>query len=183
LTAWSNAYVERYHRTYKEECLLVQRPGTLEEVRSVTEAFVSHYNKERPHQGRSCRNHPPSLAHPVLPSLPPLPAAVDPDAWLQAIHGRTYARRVKADGSVRVDGVSYYVKQTLAGRLMTLRVNATERCFEVMQQDTIIKQLPIKGLQGKRMPLDDYIALMEERARSEERQRVMNLRQRHLQAR
>jgi hypothetical protein len=71
----------------------VHRPSTLEEARLVSEAFVQHYNKERPHQGRSCGNQPPSLAHPVLPSLPSLPTSVDPDAWLQAIHGRTSARR------------------------------------------------------------------------------------------
>lgn len=177
-----NAYVERYNRTYKQECLLIHRPGTLEEVRSVTEAFVHHYNTQRPHQGRSCGNQPPSLAHPVLPTLSALPASVDPDAWVQAIHGRTYARRVKSDGRVSVDGVNYYVKRAWAGHLMTLRVNATEQCFEVMQSDTIIKQLPIKGLQGKRMPLEDYIALMQERARSEERQRWLNLRRRQLQA-
>jgi transposase InsO family protein len=66
-----NCYVERYHRTYKEECLLVYRPGTLEEARDVTETFVQHYNTERPHQGHSCGNQPPRLAHPVLPRFPP----------------------------------------------------------------------------------------------------------------
>ena len=177
-----NAYVERYNRTYKHECLLIHRPGTLEEVRSVTETFVQHYNTQRPHQGRSCRNQPPCQAHPVLPSLPPLPASVDPDAWLNAIHGRTYARRVKSDGRVSVDGTSYYVKQALAGQLITLRVNATQRCFEVMQQDTLIKQLSIKGLQGTLMPLEDCIALMQEHARSEERQRLMKLRRTQFQA-
>ena len=178
-----NCYVERYHRTYKEECLFVHRPGTLEEVRNVTETFEHFYNTQRPHQGRSCRNRPPSQAHPVLPILPALPTVVDPDAWLQAVHGRTYARRVKSDGRVSVDGADYYIKQVLAGQLITLCVNAAERCFEVLQHESIIKQLPIKGLQGQRMPLDDYVALMEERARSEERQRLMNLRRRHLQAR
>ncbi len=178
-----NGYVERYHRTYKEECLLVHRPGTLEEVRSVTEQFQHHYNEQRPHQGRSCRNQPPCQAHPALPSLPALPSSVDPDAWVQAIHGRTYARRVKSDGRVSVDGTDYYIKQALAGHQVILRVNAAERCLEVREQEALIKVLPIKGLQGQRMPLDDYIALMENRARSQERQRWMNLRQRQIQAR
>src|SRR5216683_4629550 len=35
-----NGFVERYHRTYQEECLAVERPGTLAEVREVTAAFV-----------------------------------------------------------------------------------------------------------------------------------------------
>jgi hypothetical protein len=178
-----NCYVERYHRSYKQECLLVHRPSTLEEVRTVTEAFMCHYNELRPHQGHSCGNRPPRVAHPVLPNLPPLPSLVDPDAWLKAIHGRTYARRIKSDGSVSVDGTDYYIKQALAGQMMILRVNADERCLEVLQQNALIKILPIKGLQGKRMELSDYIALMQERARSEERQRRINLHRRLVQAR
>lgn len=178
-----NCYVERYHRTYKEECLLVHRPGTLEEARLVTEAFMQHYNTERPHQGCSCGNQPPRLAHPTPPHLPALPTSVDPDAWLNAIHGRTYARRIKSDGCVSVDGTNYYVKQALAGQQIILRVNAAEQCLEVLHEQILIKALPIKGLLGKHMPLDDYIALMQERARSEERQRLRDLYQRLIQAR
>jgi Integrase core domain/Homeodomain-like domain len=178
-----NAYVERFHRTYKEECLLIHRPSTLEETRTVTQDFQQHYNEQRPHQGRSCGNRPPRQAFPILPPLPPLPSWVDPDAWLQAIHGRTYARRVKSDGYVNIDGTGYYVKQALAGQHLLLRVNAAERCLEVLQGETLIKVLPIKGLQGKSMPLQDYIALMQERARSQERQRLRELHQRLLQAR
>ena len=44
-----NAYVERYHRTYGQECLQIHRPSTLQEVREVTAAFLKHYNEERPH--------------------------------------------------------------------------------------------------------------------------------------
>ena len=112
------------------------------EARSVTEAFVQHSNHQRPHQGRSCRNQPPQQAFPILPNRPSLPASVDPDAWGQAINGRTYARRMKSDGRVSVDGTDYSVKQALAGQLIRLRVNATERCLEGLQQDTIIKVLP-----------------------------------------
>lgn len=79
-----NGYVERYHKTYKKECLEILRPGTLEEVRTVTEHFQHHYNVERPHQGRSCCNQPPCVAHPVLPARPALPVTVDPDRWLNA---------------------------------------------------------------------------------------------------
>jgi len=32
-----NAFVERYHRTYTQECLALERPGTLEQARTVTE--------------------------------------------------------------------------------------------------------------------------------------------------
>jgi transposase InsO family protein len=67
-----NAYVERYHRTYGQECLQIHRPSTLQEVREVTEAFLQHYNQERPHQGGACGNVPPRVAFPTLPTLPAL---------------------------------------------------------------------------------------------------------------
>ena len=43
-----NGFVERYHRTYQEECLALHRPGTQQQVQEVTEQFVQHYNYERP---------------------------------------------------------------------------------------------------------------------------------------
>jgi Integrase core domain len=45
-----NAFVERYHRTYNQECLQVSHPQTLEQAREITEAFLLHYNTERPNQ-------------------------------------------------------------------------------------------------------------------------------------
>jgi len=43
-----NGFVERYNRTYQEECLALDRPATLEQARMVTEEFVKHSNTERP---------------------------------------------------------------------------------------------------------------------------------------
>jgi transposase InsO family protein len=43
-----NAYVERFHRSLGQECLQVHRPETLSEVSELTEAYLSHYNSERP---------------------------------------------------------------------------------------------------------------------------------------
>jgi transposase InsO family protein len=175
-----NCYVERYHKTYKQECLQVFRPSTLEEVHAVTEQFEHHYNTERPHQGRSCRNQPPAQAHPVLPQRPSLPKIVDPDRWLKAMHGRWYPRRVRADGRIQIDGTYYYVRQDLAGHQIMIRLNAATRSFEIFRHDLLVKEVPIKGLRGERMPLDAYIELMAERARSEERQRRLLQRRKRL---
>lgn len=82
-----NGFVERYHRTYQEECLSVHRPGTLQEVREATAQFAQHYNWSRPHQGRSCGNRPPRVACPTLPDLPAVPDVVDPDGWLRVSDG------------------------------------------------------------------------------------------------
>jgi hypothetical protein len=176
-----NCYVERYNKTYKKECLEISRPGTLEEVRTVTELFQRHYNQERPHQGRSCRNQPPAVAHPVLPTRPALPANVDPDRWLTSLDGRWYPRLVKKDGRIQVDGTSYYIKADLAGHHVMLRLNAAARCFDVFGGQQFVKSVPIKGLCGQQMPLEDYIDLMRERARSEERQRLIRQRRARLQ--
>lgn len=43
-----NPFVERYNRSYKYECILVHRPGTLQEAQEVTQAYQEHYNWQRP---------------------------------------------------------------------------------------------------------------------------------------
>lgn len=161
--------MERYHRAYGEECLRVFRPGTEEEVREVTEAFLRHYNYERPNQARSCGNRPPRVAFPTLPTLPALPEWVDPDAWLAHIHGQAYARRVQPKGTVAVDRRDYYISQALAGQQVVLVVNAPERRFDVLVGKEVVKSVAIKGLTGQMLPFDEYAARMREEARSEYR--------------
>jgi hypothetical protein len=164
-----NPYVERYHRAFGQECLDVLRPGTAEEVRAATDAFLVHYNMERPNQARSCGNLPPRVAFPVLPTLPALPATVDPDRWLSSVHGQAFARRVQPHGTVEVDRRSYYIKQTLAGQHVVLLVQAPERVFEVLLGTQRLKTLPIKGLVGQELPFEAYASRMREEARSEYR--------------
>lgn len=168
-----NPYVERYHKSYNQECLQIQRPATLEEVRTVTEQFMQHYNTQRPHQGRSCGNRPPRVAHPTLPQLPSLPKLVDPDRWLATVDGQAFARKVDAHGCVQVDLQSYYIKQQLSGQHVVLFVNAQSRAFDVWLGGQCIKQVLIKGLQGETMPFERYMDLMREEARSEARQLQM----------
>ncbi len=164
-----NPYVERYHRSFGKECLEVLRPDTEEEVRAVTDAYAVHYNTERPNQALSCGNRPPRVAFPALPTLPPLPAEVDPDHWLGQIQGQAFARRVLPNGTVEVDRRSYYVQQSLAGRQVVLVVNAPERAFEVLLGRERLKVLPIKGLVGHSLPFAEYAARMREEARSQHR--------------
>jgi hypothetical protein len=92
-----NGFVERYNRTYQEECLALDRPASLEQAKDVTAAFVEHYNIQRPHQGLSCGNRPPFTAFPVLPALPALPATVDPDGWLTPLDGLHLERHPSID--------------------------------------------------------------------------------------
>src|SRR5271167_4884618 len=96
----SSRYTSLHNNRYGvQECLLVLRPQTLEQVREANQAFVEHYNQERPNQALSCGNQPPRVAFPVLPTLPPFPGFVDPDAWLRQIDGAHFIRKVRSSGS------------------------------------------------------------------------------------
>ena len=117
-----NGFVERYHRTLNQECLQRERPKTLDEVRQVTEAFATHSNWQRPHQGISCGNQPPRVAFPNLPSLPSVPDLVNPDAWLSQVKGQHLVRRVNRQGFVKVDLYPYYISSKLAGQKVTLSI-------------------------------------------------------------
>jgi Integrase core domain len=159
-----NAFVERFHRTYGQECLQIYQPRTLQEVREVTEAFLQHYNEERPHQGRACGNVPPRVAFPTLPAFPALPEQVNPDTWLASLDQKMYLRHVGRDGCVDVDLTTYYVGPQMAGRTVLLQVQAESRQFAVWSQDQIVKLLPIKGLLGQEMALDNYLQYIKQEA-------------------
>ena len=107
---------------------------------------------------------------------------VDPDCWLEILDGCWYSRVVKADGRIRVDKRFYYIRQNLAGHHVMVHLNAATRSFDVFRGDRFLKSVPIKGLHGPRLPLETYIDLMREQARSEERQRWLKLRQARWQA-
>jgi hypothetical protein len=107
-------------------------------------------------------------------TLPPLPDQVDPDHWLQSIHGQAFPRRIGSDGCVDVDEEPYYIKQALAGHHVVLLVNAPEKRFEVYHQDILIKHVPIKGLHGEALPFERYVTLIKQEARSEQRRLQMS---------
>jgi len=167
-----NGFVERYHRTYQEECLAVERPRTPQQVREVTEAFVEHYNWQRPHQGISCGNRPPRVAFPSLPQLPAVPDLVDPDRWLQVYDGLHLVRQVRSDGSVRLDLKSYYVGRALAGQHVALHLSAAKRALLVVDGHQLIKTLPLKGLSGQALRFEAFVRLMMGQARAEHRLRT-----------
>jgi hypothetical protein len=167
-----NAFVERYHRNYKYECLLVHVPQSLEDVRRVTEQYQRHYNQQRPHQGKACGNQPPRQAFPTLPALSPLPEQVQADRWLWRYHRRVFARLIGSDGCVSVHHAQYYLSTRLAGRKVALVVDAPTAAFEVFAGQHLLKRLAIKNVVRGPMSLEHFITLMLEQARSEERLRL-----------
>jgi transposase InsO family protein len=166
-----NGFVERYHRSYQEECLAVHRPGTLEQVQEITVQFAQHYNYERPHQGLSCGNRPPRVAFPTLPELPTVPDVVDPDRWLHISDGLHLVRLVRSNGTVRVDLKSYYVGRALAGHHVALHLSAAKGAWLVVWGQQVIKTLPLKGLCGQALRFEAFVQLMIGQARSERRLR------------
>jgi hypothetical protein len=165
-----NAYVERFHRSLGQECLQVHRPSTLQETHEVTEAYLSHYNQERPNQARSCGNQPPRVACPAFPTLPAVPQIIDPDRWLEQVNKRAFARTIRTRGDLTIDCQNYYVSRTLAGQRVTCWVNAAEKHFEIWLPGKFSKSIPIQGLHGKMMPFGEYVEIMKQEAHSEYQQ-------------
>jgi hypothetical protein len=166
-----NAYVERFHRTLSQEGLQIHLPRTGQQVEEATEAFLIHYNEERPNQARSCGNQPPRVACRQFPSLPAAPKWVYPDRWLRRLHQRTFARTVQADGRVSIDHRDSYVGRAFAGQRVACVVQAASQHFDIWHADGCVKPLPIKGLHGgPALPFEEYVTLMRQQARSEYRQ-------------
>jgi hypothetical protein len=138
----------------------------LETTRESLPVFQTHYNTERPHQGLSCANRPPAIAHPHLPLRPRLPAQVDPDRWLEAYHERCFARRVKPNGSVLLDDREYYVGSQYAGREVVAQLDATTRQVRFVHHREVLKVKPLRGLLGAEMTLEAFVAWCETEART-----------------
>jgi len=152
-----NGFVERYHRAYDQECLQVYRPADCESVQMVTAAFRQHYHSERPHQGQACGNRPPHVAFTDLPPRPGVPQLVDPDHWIDVLHGQRYVRKVQRDTSVTIDTIRYYTSQAVVGKYVTLRLDANDRTFAVEHEGQEIKRLSIQGTNRGLLPFAAFV--------------------------
>ncbi|WP_343792166.1 transposase, partial [Dokdonella soli] len=54
-----NAYIERFNKTYRTEVLNAYLFESLEQIREITDIWLSRYNEERPHEALG--NLPPSV--------------------------------------------------------------------------------------------------------------------------
>ena len=160
----------------REECLDLDRPADLEQARTVTSAFVQHYNLERPHQGLSCGNRPPFTAFPLLPTLPSLPPTVDPDGWLLPLDGLHLERKVDRHGMVSLDLKRYYVSSKLVGHHVVLQLDAQLRCVHVLHEQQVVKSLPLKGLVGHSLSFEQFLTHMLHQARAQARLRSLQQR-------
>jgi transposase InsO family protein len=166
-----NAFVERFNKNLKYECLYCERPSTIETVSQAVANYQHHYNVERPNQALSCEDQPPYFAFPRLPTLPELPEQVDPTAWLKRIDRQLYPRQVNANGSIKIDKYRYYITKDLKKQRVILQVLAPERQFKVYHGRQHIKSIPIKGVTDSPLiDFDEFVVDMAQQALAEWRQ-------------
>lgn len=173
-----NGFVERYHRSYQQECLLLDRPSTLADARQVTASWGEHYNRERPNQAISCGNRPPFLAFPSLPQLPAPPKAIQADGWLKELDGFHVQRKVDAHGNVHLDLRTYYVDVHRRGQRVSLQLQADKGEVAIWHEATLLKTVPLRGLLGLSCSFEQFVELMAHQTRASHRLRSLQERKR-----
>ena len=78
-------------------------------------------------------------------------------------------RRVNRQGFVKVDLYPYYLSSKLAGQTVTLSIQATEQRLQVVYPREYRRSLPLKGLQQRVLPYQEYVALMQREASTQQR--------------
>jgi hypothetical protein len=175
-----NGFVERYHRTYKQECLLQDHPKTLEEACEVTARFQVHYNLQRPNQALTCGNQPPLQAFPHLPTLPCVPAQIDPEAWLDPWQGTHFERKVDRLGTIRIDLKRYGVGHRFIGQRVSAAIDASTRSLSIYLEHQLLKTVPLKGIVGKTLAFEEFVTHMKHQARAQQRLRSAQERQQRM---
>lgn len=155
-----NPFVERYHRNFKYECQLIEKPTDLNSTLEVNQRYVRFYNFERPNQAITCGNQPPHVKFPDLPSLTPVPQTLDPDRWLLALTGKTYKRKLDSKGCFQLGNQTYYVQQNRRGQMAVIWVDGQKRTLNIYVNQVLIKSLTIKGLHNRSMNFQEYLDLM-----------------------
>jgi hypothetical protein len=139
----------------------------------VTEAFLQHYNFQRPNQALSCGNRPPRTAFATLAALPPLPTMVDPESWLTQLDEVHLERKVDRHGMISIDLKRYYVSSKLVGRRVVLQLDAKQHCMQVLLEQQAIKSLPLRGLMGSLLSFEQFLTHMLHQAPAQARLRSL----------
>ena len=101
-----------------------------------------------------------------LPVRPALPLWVDPDAWVQVIHGEHYARKVGPDGCVKLGDHRYYIHKDLAGKQVALEMDAPTWELVVWHRKEMVKRLTLKGRGKTTLAFDDFVDQLAMEART-----------------
>jgi hypothetical protein len=79
---------------------------------------------------------------------------------------------------VKVDVRTSYVSSKLAGQAVALRVNARERCLQVLHPQVKEQALPLKGVYERSYSYQDYVELMQQEGMAQHR--LLALQKRHV---
>jgi transposase InsO family protein len=137
--------VERWHKTMRAEFLRDhdRRHATVEELQAAFDAWVGHYNTERPHQALGMRPPlerfqlaPVSPPTPVLEPtpIPPAPAASGPSTV--RLHG--VQRWVDAHGLISLAGFRYRVPIVLVGE--PVEAVAADHVLRIFHRDVLVAE-------------------------------------------
>jgi transposase InsO family protein len=122
--------VERFHKTLRAEFLGGRSFTSLEQAQEQLDAWVAHYNTERPHQGigmvAPIRRF--ELAARTQSAILEQPEAFDAGAEDEhgpaPVEGEVVTRRVREGGRISLDGFDYYVGAYLDGETVELLTRA-----------------------------------------------------------
>lgn len=160
-------YVERCIRTFKHEWLDRFSLNTMADVYEALNAFPHYHNAQRRHFGRACAGKTPDEAFPQLPILPALPDGVNPNRWCEVEHGRTFRRRIRANGTIQVDKHVYYIDEKLARQSALVHLNGYHKRFLITVNGKLLpKPLAIKDILPDQLDLQAYLKVLQEEARS-----------------
>jgi hypothetical protein len=138
--------VERWHKTMRAEFLTThdRRHATVEELQAAFDAWVTHYNTERPHQALGMR--PPVERFRLAPTLPPTPVIepvpIPPTAptprGVPAVRLHGVQRWVDAHGLISLAGFRYRVPIVLAGEPVEAVV--ADHVLRVFHRDVLVAE-------------------------------------------
>ena len=80
--------------------------------------------------------------------------------WLGLVAGRRYTRRVVANGLLRLDNERYAVGRALAGKRVAVAVDPGAGMLVIRHGGAVVKQHPLRGLRGARLPFERYVEVM-----------------------
>lgn len=157
--------IERLHKTMRREFFDRQLFDTIEQAQQALDAWVTHYNTARPHQGIGDRppadrfalapQTPLEVAEPAQTSAPEPALALGRPAGLLAI-----TRRVADSGRISLAGVRYLAGRWLAGELVQVALH--DGLVEISHRGVLVathasrhrpdKQPPIRRAPAARPP-------------------------------
>ena len=110
--------VERFHKTVRSEFLQGRVFASLEEAQAALDAWVEHYNAERPHQGIGMT--PPLRRFELAAAAPEPVAPLEGASEDEPPELRPLTRLVSANGTISFEATRYHAGAWLAGEAVEL---------------------------------------------------------------